>query len=156
MIVAVGDDQPALRIEHHRVRGPELARARSGPADDPQELAVTVEHRDAPDEIRIFDIRMALGHVDVAVARVGDDGVRIGQRVRRISPHARRPQRHQHLAFGTELDDDASFLVFARKLPELVGVRHPRVRHPHVSVPIDMDAMRPHEHSAAEAPDLPA
>ena len=120
----------------------------------PQELAVTVEHRDAPDEIRVLDIRMTLGHVDVAIAGVGDDGVRIGQSVRRISPHARRPQCHQHLAFGTELDDDASLLVLARKLLELVGARHARVRHPHVSVAIDMDAVRPHEHSAAEAPDL--
>ena len=64
------------------------------------------------------------------------------------------PERHQHLAFGTELDDDAALLVFARKLLELVGGRHARVGHPDVSVPIDMDAVRPHEHAAAKAPDL--
>src|SRR5205809_529587 len=45
-------------------------------------------------------------------------------------------------------------LVFSGKLLELVGGRHPRVGHPHVSVAIDMDAMGPHEHSAAKAPDL--
>ena len=53
MVVAVGDDQPPLRIELDRVRRAELARARAGLADDPQELAVAVEDRDPPDEFRI-------------------------------------------------------------------------------------------------------
>jgi hypothetical protein len=86
VVVAVGDDQPSLRIEPDRVRRSELARTRSGLADDPQELPIPVEHRDAPDKIRVLDIRMTLGHVDVAVARVGDDVVRIGQSVQRVSP----------------------------------------------------------------------
>ena len=107
-----------------------------------------------PTRFGILDVRMAFRHVNVAVARIGDDVGRVGQRVRRISPHARSAQRHQHLAIGTELDDDASLVVFSRKLLELVGGRDARVGHPHVSVSIDMDAVRPHEHAAAKAPDL--
>src|SRR5262249_19410860 len=53
-----------------------------------------------------------------------------------------------------ELDDDASLLVFAREFLELVRARHAGVRHPDIAVTIDMDSVRPHEHAAAEAPDL--
>ena len=154
MVVAIGDDQPALGIELERVRRPELAGPCSGLADDSEKLPVLVEHRDAPDQIGIGHVRMALGHVDVTIARVGHDVSRVGQGFGRISPHARFPQRHQDLAFGTELDDHASLLVFSGKLLELVGARGSCVGHPHISVAIDMDAMRPHEHPAAKAPDL--
>src|SRR5690348_16719311 len=67
MVVAIGDDQPALRIELERVRRAELAGPGSGPANDPQELAGLVEHRDAPDEIRIADIGVTLGDIHVAI-----------------------------------------------------------------------------------------
>ena len=107
-----------------------------------------------PTRFGIRHVGVALGHVDVAVARVGHDVGRIGQGFGRISPHARLPERHQDLAFGTELDDDASLLVFAGKLLELVGARGARVGHPHIAIAIDMDAVRPHEHPAAKAPDL--
>src|SRR5262249_49492510 len=70
------------------------------------------------------------------------------------SPHARLAERHQHLAVGTEFDDDASLLVFAREFLELVGARHPCVGHPHIAVAVDMDAVRPPEHTAAKAPDF--
>src|SRR6185369_4859116 len=39
-------------------------------------------------------------------------------------------------------------------LLQLIGRRRPRVAHPDVAVAIDMDAVRPHEHAAAEAPDF--
>ena len=126
----------------------------SGLADDPEELSVLVEHRDASDQIRIGHVGVALGDVDVAVARIGHDVGRVGQRFGRIAPHARLPERHQDLAVGAELDDDASLVAFAGKLRELVGARGSRVGHPHVAVAIDMDAVRPHEHPAAKAPDL--
>ena len=67
VVVAVGDDQPALGVELDRVRRPELARPRSRLADGPEELPVPVEHRDASDEIRVLDVRMTLRDVDVAV-----------------------------------------------------------------------------------------
>ena len=154
MVVAVGDDQPALGIELERVRRPELARSCSGLADDPEKLPVPVEHRDAPDQIGSRHVGVALRDVDVAIRRVGHDVGRIGQGFGRISPHARFPERHQDLAFGTELDDHASLVAFSGKLLELLRARRSRVRHPHISISIDMDAVRPHEHPAAKAPDL--
>src|SRR5215813_1811685 len=154
MVVAVGDDEPALGVELNGVRRPELAWARSGLADDPQELAVPVEHRDTADKIGLRDVRVTLGHVNVAVGRVGDDVGRLGQGFRRISRHARLAQRHQDLTFGTELDDHASLRLLSGKLRKRVGARHTCVGHPHVAVSVDMNAMRPHEHAAAKAPDL--
>src|SRR5258708_2569579 len=56
VVVAVGDDQPALRIELDGVRRAELARPCSGLADGPQKFAGPVEHRNAPDKIRVLDI----------------------------------------------------------------------------------------------------
>src|SRR5206468_4277364 len=79
---------------------------------------------------------------------------RVGQGFGRVSPHARLPQRHQDLPFGTELDDNASLLVFSGKLLEVLLARGSCVGHPHISLSIHMDAMRPHEHPAAKAPDL--
>ena len=107
-----------------------------------------------PTRFGIRHVGVALGHVDVAIARIGHDVGRIGQRVGRISPHARLAQRHQDLAVGAELDDDASLVAFAGKLLELVRARRARVGHPHIAVAIDVDAVRPHEHPAAKAPDL--
>src|SRR5262249_41124752 len=140
--------------EFHRMGRPELARARSGLADNPQELAVAVEHRNAPDEIRILDVHMALGHVNVAVAGVGDDVGWLGQGVRWISAHARLSQRHEHFAFRAELDDDAPLRDLSGKFREIVRARYTGVGHPHVAVAVHMDAVRPYEHSAAKAPDL--
>ena len=85
---------------------------------------------------------------------VGEDVARLGQRLRRISFHARLSERHQHLALRAELDDDAALLVFARKFLQLLGGRHARVGDPDIAVAIDMDAVRPDEHAAAEAFDL--
>ena len=107
-----------------------------------------------PIEIGIRHVGMALGDVDVAIGRVGHDVGRIGQGFGRISPHAGLPERHQDLAFGAELDDHAPFACFSGKLLEVVGARGSRVGHPHISLSIDVDAVRPHEHPAAKAPDL--
>ena len=73
---------------------------------------------------------------------------RVGQRLRRVAPHARLAKRHQHLAFGAELHHGAALVAFAGKLLELLGARRPRVGHPDVAVAIDVDAVRPHEHPA--------
>ena len=70
VVVAVGDDQPSLGVELDRVRCSELPWPRSGLTDDPQEFAVPVEHRDTANKIRVFDVGMALRHVNIAVARV--------------------------------------------------------------------------------------
>ena len=94
---------------------------------------------------------MALGHVHIAVAWIGDDVVGLGQRFGGISFHAGGAQRHQHLAVGTELDDDAAFFFFARKFRALLRAPHARVGHPYVAVAVDVDAVRPHEHARAEA-----
>ena len=154
MVVAVGDDQPAAGIELERVRRPELARSGSRSADGSEELSFLVEHGDAPDQFRICHVHVALCHVNVSILRVGHDISRVSQGVGRISPDAGFPQRHEDLAFGTELDDHASLVLFLRRLLEVVRGRGPRVGHPHISISIDMDAMRPHEHSPAKAPDL--
>ena len=84
----------------------------------------------------------------------GHHGGRVGEGFGRISADARLPQRHQDLAFGTELDDHASLLVFAGKFLEVFGGRGPGVGDPHIAVAIDMDAMRPDEQAAAKAADL--
>jgi len=97
---------------------------------------------------------MTLSHVHVAVARVRHDVCRVGQCLRRVSPHAWLAECHQDLALGAELHDDASLVVFAGKLLEILRARRARVSHPHVAVPIDMDAVRPHQHPTAETPDL--
>ncbi len=154
VIVAVADDQPALGIELDRVRRPELARPHSGLADGPEKSTGPVEHRDAPDKVRILHVGMTLGHIDVAVGGIGHHVCRFGQGLRRISLHAWCAQRHQHLALRTELDDNASLLPFSRRLLQLVCGGGARVGHVNVSVTVDMDAMRPHEHSAAKAPDF--
>jgi hypothetical protein len=75
-------------------------------------------------------------------------------RIWRISSDARLPERHQDLAVRAELDDNASLVLFTRKLLEILGARGTCVGHPHIAVSIDVDAVRPHEHPAAEAPDL--
>src|SRR6185295_7361384 len=97
---------------------------------------------------------MALGDVDIAIAWVRHDIVRVSQGFGRISPHARLPQRHQYLAFGAELDDHASLVAVTGKLGEFVWTRRPCVGHPYIAILVDMDAMWPDKHSTAKAPDL--
>src|SRR5207237_173047 len=97
---------------------------------------------------------MALCNVHVTVSGIRHDVCRVSQSFGRISSHTRFPERHQNLAFRVELDDNASLLVFSRRCLQLLGARSARVGYPHISISIDMDAMRPHEHPAAKAPDL--
>src|SRR5262245_5830661 len=97
---------------------------------------------------------MTLGDVHVAVSWIGHDVGWIGQRLGRISSHAGLAEGHQHLAVRTELDDHTSLLVLARELLEFLNARRTRVSHPHVTLSIHVDAMRPDEHPAAEASDL--
>src|SRR5262245_26729537 len=97
---------------------------------------------------------MAFGYVHIAIAWVGKHVRRISQGFRRISAYARLPKRQQNFALRTELDDDAPFVLFSRKFLEVIRTRRTRVCYPHIAVSIDMDAVRPHKHSAAKAPDL--
>ena len=97
---------------------------------------------------------MALGHVHIAIARVRYDVRGVRQRFGRIAPHAGFTQRHENLAVGAELDDDAPFVLFSGKFLEVICSRGSSVSHPYIAISIDMDAMRPHEHSGAKAPDL--
>src|SRR5678815_1933286 len=83
VIVAIGNDQPALRIKLNRVWSAELARARAGLTDDSEELSVLIEYGNPPHEVPIGDVGMTLRHVDVAVARVCHDIRGIGERLRR-------------------------------------------------------------------------
>ncbi len=57
-----------------------------------------------------------------------------------------RAEAHQHLAVGTELHDLVPALVPFRN-----PVRRHCIGHPDVAVGIDLDAVRPDEHAAAEA-----
>ena len=154
MVVPVGHNQLTFRIELERVRSPELARARSCFANRPEELSVFVEDRDSSHQIRIGHVRMAFGDIHVTVARIGYHVGGLGQGLRRVTPHAGFPQRHENLALRAELDDNASFILFAGELLEVIRARSSRIGHPYIAVSIDMDAMWPHEHAAAKAADL--
>src|SRR5207249_2407648 len=154
MVVAVGNNQPVFGIELERVRRPELARPASGLANGSAELPVPIEDGDSSYQIGIADVRVAFRHVNISIPRVGDDVGRIGQRIGRISPHTRLAEREENLAVGAELHNDAAFVVFSGKLLEIIGARGARVGHPHISIAIHMDAVRPDEHASAKAPDL--
>src|SRR6266850_2364556 len=97
---------------------------------------------------------MAFGHVHVAIAWVRDDIRGVRQGFGRISSHAGFPKGHEDLAVRAELDDHASFVLFAGKLFEIICGWGSRVGHPQISISIDMDTMWPDEHPAAKAPDL--
>ena len=66
--------------------------------------------------------------------------------VRTTSRDTGRPERHQHLAAGAELDDLLPALVAARR-----SVGSDRIGHPDVAFAIDLDAVGPDEHAASEA-----
>src|SRR5262249_54234604 len=132
VVVAGGGDQPSPGGELNRVWCSGPPGPGSTPADGPHELTLSVEHPDTAHKVRILDVGMALRNVYIAVARVRDDVVRLGQRVRWISLHSRSAQRHEHLAIGTELDNNAALLVFTRKLGAFFGCRNASVGHPHV------------------------
>src|SRR5262245_53791256 len=72
VVVPVGDDQPSLGVELNRVWCSELPWPGSSLTDDPQELTVSVEHRDTANKIRILDVGMVLGDVYIVAARVHD------------------------------------------------------------------------------------
>ena len=93
---------------------------------------------------------MALGHVNVAVWS-GHNVDRVGQGIGRTAGHAELPQRHEDLALRAELDHHAAFVFFSGKRLELFCGRASRVSHPHISILVDVETMRPHEHASAEA-----
>src|SRR5262249_9036721 len=53
MVVAIGDDQPAFRIEFERVRRPKLSWPGSRFADGSEELSVFIEYGDSADQIGV-------------------------------------------------------------------------------------------------------
>ena len=75
-----------------------------------------------------------------------DDVARGGEVVGPAPLLSRRAERHQHLPGRAELDDDVTAFVALRD-----AVGRDRVGHPDVAVPVDVDAVRPDEHAAAEA-----
>src|SRR5206468_5433471 len=121
MVVPVGHNQLTFRIELERVRSPELARARSCFANRPEELSVFAEDRDPSNQIRIGHVRMTFGDIHVTVARIGYHVGGLRQSLRRVTPHAGLPQRHEYLALRAELDDNASLILFAAELLELIA-----------------------------------
>src|SRR4051794_9740782 len=59
MVMSIGDDEPAARVELQRVRRAELAGPRAGFADGALELSILIEHGDAPDQIGVGDVCVA-------------------------------------------------------------------------------------------------
>ena len=106
------------------------------------ELAVLRELHDAVIAVEF----VAIGDEDIAIG--GNHDIARGHKVVRPgSGDSRRPERHQHLPPRAELDNLMPPLPFRRPR------RADRVGYPHVAVAIDVDAMGPDEHPAAEARD---
>ena len=82
---------------------------------------------------------MPVSDKDVAVRR-GDDARRSIERVVRGARDAGSTERHEHLAFGAELDDDVTLAVFS------IGVRNEDI-----ALAVDVDAVREYEEPRAEA-----
>ena len=93
---------------------------------------------------------MAFRNVDVAIGRIGEHVVGLGQRFRRITLHARLADDQQHLAFGTELVDGAALRRLAGELLHFLRTRQASIRHEDIALRIDMDAVRPHEEPTTE------
>ena len=89
---------------------------------------------------------MAVPDEDIAIRR-DQDGGRLIERVRTISGDSSLAERHQDLAFRTELENLVTLSVSVGILP--VGPFS--VRHPDVSVTVHVDSMRTDEHSRAKA-----
>src|SRR5438128_6749571 len=137
MVVPVGHNQLTFRIELERMRSPELARARSCFANRPEELSVFVEDRDSSHQIRIGHVRMAFGDIHVTAARIGYHVGGLGQGLRRVTPHAGFPQRHENLALRAELDDNASFIFLTAELFELILPGGSPIVPPYIPIPIE-------------------
>ena len=134
-VPAVGDKQPAVRVHREIVWRVELTRA--GPLLSPRldELPVFRELHDA----RVRLAAVAVGDEDVAVRSDQDVG-RLIERIGTVAGDSRLAQRHQDLAIGAELE-------------HLVTLHSPgiAVGHPHVALPVHMNAVRADEHPRAKA-----
>src|SRR5262245_34323673 len=97
---------------------------------------------------------MTFGDIHIAIGWIGENGSRLRERAGRIPAHARRAERQEHFSFGAELDDDAALAGVVRIFRALLFAWRSGVGHPDVAQAIDMNAVRPHEHSAAKAADL--
>ena len=135
VVGAVADKQTSFGIEGQRVGRIEVTRRSSFFPPRLDELAVFRELNDA----RVGVPAVPIGDEDIAVG--GDDHVRgLIERVRPISGDASLPQRHQDLSIRVKFEDLLALAV----LPLSVG-------HPNVSLLIDVNTVRKHEHAAAKA-----
>src|SRR6185295_17243962 len=146
VVAAVADKQPPARVHRQRMRTLRVEITRSGALLPPRldERAVLRELHDA----RVRRAAVAVADEDVAVGRHEHRGGNV-ERIAALAGDTRRPERHQQLPVGTELEDLVSFSVPARILP--VGAF--AVGDPDVAVAVDVNAVRPHEHARAEALD---
>src|SRR5687767_3477583 len=141
VVLPVGDEQAAARVEGQRMRHVQLPRAHPFLAEAAEILAAPVE----PDDARVADGRatadVPVGYVDVAVGGHGDVG-RLVELAGAAAGDAGLAERHHQRAVRTELVD----------LMSLAG-RLAAVGHPDVSGAIDADLVRARHHPAAEAPE---
>jgi hypothetical protein len=134
IVVAICDEQSALRIEREGMRDQELPRARAGTAPFRKISAVGREFHDAIVRHRL--VAVADEHVTVRC----DDDVGRAVEVRRPVARVRRcAEAHELAAVRPEFDD---------LMPAIVAAS--RIGHPDVARGIDVDAVRPGEHARAE------
>ena len=144
VVAAVGDEQPALRVEGEPVGRPELAGPKADLAPLLDEVAVLVELQDPPGRtLRRVGVlsAVAVRDEDVAVRR-RDHVARLVELARAAARHPRFAQAHQLLALGAELDHLVP--LGARLVAFPVG-------HPHVAVRVHVQAVRRDEQTGAEA-----
>ena len=144
VVAAVGDEQPALRVEGEPVGRPELAGPEADLAPLLDEVAVLVELEDAAGRSRgrIGALSaVPVGDEYVAVRR-GDHVARLVELAGAAAGDAGFAQAHQLLAFGVELDHLVPLGAF------VVPVE---IRDPHVAVAVHVEAVRRDEQTRAEA-----
>src|SRR5262245_17729662 len=135
-VAAVGHENPPLGIHRDAMQRIELALTLAVLAEGQELLAGLVELDDAV----IGVPAMAVADKNVAVAPNHDAACAVEVALG-VAGHALMAERHQHLARGAELDDDAALAV-----PDLI------VRPPHTAFIVDKEAVRRNEHVGAEAP----
>ena len=136
----LADEHPAAGIDGNRVQRAELARCIASPSPRLDKGPIAGELHHAVVRIGTVTIR----DENVAVVRHHNATGRI-EVVRTAAWNSGRAQPHEHFTLGVELDD----LVPAGSLGRTH--RAHRVGHPHVTVRVYIDSVRPYEHTATEA-----
>src|SRR5258706_2336437 len=154
MVAAVGDDEPATRVQGDVVRRLELDRAGAKPAEGADELALLREARDARHGAGGRGgllAGMAFGDEEIAVGG-DDDAAGLGERaVLRIAGDAGLADRHQHLAVRVELDHGVAGGTRIGIFGLFSFIHAAHVDHPDVSLRVLVDLVREHEQPRAEA-----